>query len=282
MSKYLGIEFGSTRIKALLIDEKHNPIDSGDYTWKARFENGVWTYDLPEAIKGLKAALHGIDNLDDISAMGVSGMMHGHLAFDSEWNLLVPFRTWQCTITADAAKELTDLFGFNIPQRWSIAHLYQAILNKEEHVGKIAHITTLAGYMHYLLTGKNVVGVGEASGIFPIDSNTCDYDKAMQVINDLSKEYEKCLSKIKSLGVYDDETEFIFTKASLARGIEMYRAGCLESARSYFQNVLSHAGESLYSSSELENTAVQYLEAISWIYSNGETKIEVFIIYNDI
>lgn len=179
MSKYLGIEFGSTRIKALLIDEKHNPVDSGDYTWKARFENGVWTYDLPEAIKGLKAALHGIDNLDDISAMGVSGMMHGHLAFDKDWNLLVPFRTWQCTITADAAKELTDLFGFNIPQRWSIAHLYQAILNKEEHVSKIAHITTLAGYMHYLLTGENVVGVGEASGIFPIDSNTCDYDKGM-------------------------------------------------------------------------------------------------------
>lgn len=179
MSRFLGVEFGSTRIKALLLDENHKPIDSGDYTWTSRLENGVWTYDLPEAIKGLKEALRGIENLEDISAMGVSGMMHGHLAFDKDWNLLVPFRTWQNTITADAAKELTELFGFNIPQRWSIAHLYQAILNNEEHVKKIAHITTLAGYMHYMLTGENVVGVGEAAGVFPIDSDTLQYDKKM-------------------------------------------------------------------------------------------------------
>lgn len=205
MRNFLGIEFGSTRIKALLIDENHNPIDSGDYTWKASFENGVWTYDLEEAIKGLKVALSGIDNLGDIAAMGISGMMHGHLAFDENWNLLVPFRTWQNTMTADAAKELTELFGFNIPQRWSIAHLYQAILNKEEHIEKIAHITTLAGYIHYLLTGENVVGIGEASGIFPIDSETLQYDKVMlekfnELIADLPFKAEDLLPRVLPAG----------------------------------------------------------------------------------
>ena len=176
---YLGIELGSTRIKAVAIDETHTPVSSGDYTWASTLENGIWTYDLQEVWTGLKTALSGIENRDGIAAMGISAMMHGYLAFDKDWNLLVPFRTWQNTITAQAAAELTELFGFNIPQRWSIAHLYQAILNGEAHVSQIAHITTLAGYVHYMLTGVNAVGIGEASGMFPIDSEKLDYDEAM-------------------------------------------------------------------------------------------------------
>lgn len=130
-------------------------------------------------MKGLKEALKEIENKQGIKAVGISGMMHGFLAFDKDWNLLTPFRTWQNTITSAAAKELTELFGFNIPQRWSIAHLYQAILNKEEYVDRIAHITTLASYIHFLLTGENVIGIGEASGMFPIDSENLRYNKGM-------------------------------------------------------------------------------------------------------
>ena len=139
----------------------------------------MWTYSLDEVWTGLKTALSGVENRETVSAMGVSAMMHGYIAFDKDWNLLVPFRTWQNTITGQAAAELTELFGFNIPQRWSIAHLYQAVLNGEEHVNSIAHITTLAGYVHYMLTGVNAIGVGEASGMFPIDSDGLCYDKAM-------------------------------------------------------------------------------------------------------
>lgn len=170
MKHYLGIELGSTRIKAVAIDERHIPVSSGDYTWKSTYENGIWTYDLKEAWTGLKAAISAVEDRDRIAAMGISAMMHGYLAFDADWNLLTPFRTWQNTITGPAAAELTKVFGFNIPQRWSIAHLYQAILNGEEHVPRIAHITTLAGYVHYMLTGVNAIGIGEASGMFPIDS----------------------------------------------------------------------------------------------------------------
>lgn len=177
MKTYLGIELGSTRIKAVAIDERYAPVSSGDYTWKSSFENGIWTYSLDEVWIGLKAALSGVAHRENIAAMGISAMMHGYLAFDRDWNLLVPFRTWQNTMTAQAAKELTALFGFNIPQRWSVAHLYQAVLNGEDHVGKIAHITTLAGYVHYMLTGVNAVGVGEASGMFPINSETGAYDE---------------------------------------------------------------------------------------------------------
>ena len=176
---YLGIEFGSTRIKAVSIDENFKVISSGDYTWKSTFENGVWTYDLNEAQKGLKIALSTIKNPENIKSVGISGMMHGYLAFDKDWNLLTPFRTWQNTITAQSAEELTNLFKFNVPQRWSVAHLYQAILNDEEHIGKIAHITTLAGYIHYLLTGINAIGIGEASGMFPIDSQNLCYNAEM-------------------------------------------------------------------------------------------------------
>ncbi len=179
MKQYLGIELGSTRIKAVAIDEGCKPSASGDYTWKSTLENGIWTYDLAEAWQGLKAAISAIGNRESIACMGISAMMHGYLAFDKDWNLLTAFRTWQNTMTAEAAQKLTRLFGFNIPQRWSIAHLYQAVLNREPHVPEIAHITTLAGYVHYMLTGVNAIGIGEASGMFPIDSETNTYDEEM-------------------------------------------------------------------------------------------------------
>jgi len=177
MGTYLGIELGSTRIKAVIIDEKFRVISSGDYTWSASFSDGIWTYDLREALVGLKTALSKLEGRETVCSVGVSGMMHGYLAFDENWNLLVPFRTWQNTITGPAAQELTELVDYNIPQRWTVAHLYQAILNGEAHVESIAHVTTLAGYIHYLLTGVNAVGIGEASGIFPVDGT--DYREEM-------------------------------------------------------------------------------------------------------
>lgn len=180
---YLGIEFGSTRIKAVLTDKDFKCIASGAYDWENKFENGYWTYSKDEILKGLRECYLSLSKnieekynvkLTSVSSMGISGMMHGYLAFDENDNLLVPFRTWRNTTTEESANELTELFGFNIPQRWSIAHLYQAILNNEEHVPKIAYITTLAGYIHYLLTGRKEVGVGEASGIFPVDNGQFD------------------------------------------------------------------------------------------------------------
>ena len=176
---YLGIELGSTRIKAVAINENHIPVSSGDYTWASSYENGIWTYDLTQVWTGLKTALSGVENRETIATLGISGMMHGYLAFDKDWNLLVPFRTWQNTITGQAAEELTALFGFNIPQRWSISHLYQAVLNGESHISEIAHITTLSGYIHYMLTGVNAIGICEASGMFPIDSRKLCYDEQM-------------------------------------------------------------------------------------------------------
>jgi sugar (pentulose or hexulose) kinase len=184
----LGIEFGSTRIKAVLIGEDHMPIASGSYEWENRYENGVWTYSLEDVWRGLQESYRNLSKevlekyntpLKTIGAIGFSAMMHGYMAFDKDGNLLVPFRTWRNTITGQASEQLTELFQFNIPQRWSIAHLYQAILNKELHVKDISHQTTLAGYVHWMLTGQKVLGVGEASGMFPIDSKTNDYDKHM-------------------------------------------------------------------------------------------------------
>ena len=182
----LGIEFGSTRIKAVLIDEKHTPIAGGSHEWENRYENGVWTYSLDDIWGGLtdcyaslKADVkekYGV-TLKRLGAIGFSAMMHGYMVFDKEGTLMVPFRTWRNTMTAEAARRLTDLFNYNIPQRWSIAHLYQAILNGEKHVSGIKYLTTLAGYIHYRLTGNKVMGVGEASGMFPIDSSACDYDR---------------------------------------------------------------------------------------------------------
>jgi sugar (pentulose or hexulose) kinase len=184
----LGIEFGSTRIKAVLIGEDHMPIASGSFEWENRYENGIWTYRLEDVWTGLQESYRKLSTevfekyqtpLRSIGAIGFSAMMHGYLAFDKDGNLLVPFRTWRNTITGQAAGKLTDLFQFNIPQRWSIAHLYQAILNREPHVKGIHFQTTLAGYVHWKLTGQQVLGVGEASGMFPIDSETNYYDKRM-------------------------------------------------------------------------------------------------------
>ena len=184
----LGIELGSTRIKAVLIDQQHRPIASGDYEWENRLVNGIWTYSMESVHTGLRACVKALkDDLKDefgldlttVGAIGVSAMMHGYLPFDKDGKQLAEFRTWRNTITGEAAEKLTALFGFNIPQRWSIAHLYQAMLNGEEHVKDIAYLTTLAGYIHWKLTGEKVMGVGEASGMFPIDSETGDYDAVM-------------------------------------------------------------------------------------------------------
>lgn len=184
----LGIEFGSTRIKAVLIGDDHTPIASGSHEWENQFENGIWTYSLEDVWTGLQESYRKLSNdvsekydtsLRSIGAIGFSGMMHGYLPLDKDGNLLVPFRTWRNTMTGQAQEELTELFQFNIPQRWSIAHLYQAILNKEPHIKDIHYLTTLAGYVHWKLTGQKVLGVGEASGMFPIDSMTNDYDEHM-------------------------------------------------------------------------------------------------------
>jgi sugar (pentulose or hexulose) kinase len=184
----LGVEFGSTRIKALLIGEDHAPIASGSHEWENRFENGVWTYSLEDIWTGLQDSYRRLSKdvfekfntpLQSIGAIGFSAMMHGYMPFDKDGNLLVPFRTWRNTMTGQAQEELIDLFHFNIPQRWSIAHLYQAILNKEPHIKDISFLTTLAGYVHWKLTGQKVLGVGEASGMFPIDSKTNHYDERM-------------------------------------------------------------------------------------------------------
>ena len=175
---FLGIELGSTRIKAAGIDGSFRTVLSGDYTWKSDLVDGVWTYPMEKVWEGLRQATAPFSG-SRLGALGVSAMMHGYLAFDEDWRLLTPFRTWQNTMTARAAAELSEHFDFNIPQRWSIAHLYQAILNREEHVPQIAHITTLAGYVHFRLTGVNAVGIGEGSGIFPVDSAAKDYDAGM-------------------------------------------------------------------------------------------------------
>ena len=184
----LGIELGSTRIKAVLIDENHIPVASGSYEWENQLVDGIWTYAMDDVRTGVRACFLDLkknvqktfgQTLTRVGAMGVSGMMHGYLPFDADWNLLAGFRTWRNTITGEAAAKLTEMFQFNIPQRWSIAHLYQAMLNGEAHVKDIAHLTTLAGYIHFLLTGENRLGVGEASGMFPIDSEKCAYDARM-------------------------------------------------------------------------------------------------------
>ena len=184
----LGIEFGSTRIKAVLIDDEHKPIASGDYVWENRLEGGFWTYHDDEIWTGLQesyvnlkkdvADKYGI-KLTKVAALGFSGMMHGYLAFDQEGKLLVPFRTWRNSTTGPAAEQLSQLFSYNIPERWSISHLYQAILNEEDHVKDVAYFTTLAGYIHWRMTGQKVLGVGDASGMFPIDPKTKQYDAVM-------------------------------------------------------------------------------------------------------
>ena len=184
----LGIEFGSTRIKAVLVDDKNQPIASGAHEWENRYENGVWTYSLDDIWTGIQdcyqdmakdvKAKYDIE-LESVGAFGVSAMMHGYMPFNKEGELLVPFRTWRNNITGEASEKLMELFNYNIPQRWSIAHLYQAILNGEEHVKDIDYITTLEAYVHWKLTGKRVLGIGDAAGMFPIDTTKADYNQEM-------------------------------------------------------------------------------------------------------
>ena len=184
----MGIEFGSTRIKAVLVDENNKPIASGAHDWENRLENGIWTYSLDDIWNGLQdcykkltedvEAQYG-EKLTKIGAIGFSAMMHGYMAFNEKDELMVPFRTWRNTITEEASNKLTALFNYHIPQRWTIAHLYQAILNGEEHVADLKFVITLAGYIHWKLTGEKVVGVGEASGMFPIDIATGQFNEKM-------------------------------------------------------------------------------------------------------
>ncbi len=185
---YLGLELGSSRIKTVLIDSDYNVLAAGSHDWENSLLDGIWTYSLAEAEQGLQASYRSMaDQVQELyglqvtsaRALGVSGMMHGYLPFDQEGQLLVPFRTWRNNMTAPAASQLADLFGHPIPQRWSIAHLYQAMLAGEDHLDRIAHLTTLAGYLHWRLTGQKVLGIGEASGVFPIDPTLKDYNQAM-------------------------------------------------------------------------------------------------------
>ncbi|HAU50270.1 MAG TPA: ATPase, partial [Clostridiales bacterium] len=171
----LGIEFGSTRIKAVLVDTKGNPIASGSHEWENELLDGVWTYSEDAIWNGLSDCYSDLKKnvkdqygvtIKNLGAIGFSAMMHGYLPFNEKDTLLVPFRTWRNTITEEAANKLTEAFNFNIPQRWSISHLYQAILNGEPHVPSIRHFTTLAGFVHFKLSGKKVLGVGDASGMF--------------------------------------------------------------------------------------------------------------------
>ena len=184
----LGIEFGSTRIKAVLIDTDNNPIAQGSFEWENQLVDGLWTYSIDTIWKGLQDCYADLRKnvkaeydceIKQLAAIGISAMMHGYMAFGKDENILVPFRTWRNTNTAKAAAELSELFHFNIPLRWSISHVYQAILNGEDHINKIDFLTTLAGYIHWQLTGKKVLGVGDASGMLPIDSNTNNYDAEM-------------------------------------------------------------------------------------------------------
>ena len=184
----LGIELGSTRIKAVLVDQMGTVIETGGFDWENSLVNGIWTYSLEEVWTGIQACYKNLCyrvkqkydvKINKLSAMGISAMMHGYLPFDKYGNQLTEFRTWRNNFTGEAADKLTDLFQYNIPQRWSIAHLYQAILNEEEHVKDIEYLTTLAGYVHWKLTGEKVMGVGEASGMLPIDLNTRDFNQEM-------------------------------------------------------------------------------------------------------
>ena len=184
----LGIEFGSTRIKAVLIDDKFNPIAQGSHEWENRYENGLWTYSLDDIWTGLQSCYADLGEdvmkrygaqLTSLAGIGISAMMHGYMPFDSAGNLLVPFRTWRNTNTGKAAKELSDLFNFNVPLRWSVSHLYQAIIDNEPHIKEISFVTTLAGYVHWMLTGEKVIGIDDGSGMFPLGSDGCSYDAVM-------------------------------------------------------------------------------------------------------
>ncbi len=238
----LGIEFGSTRIKAVLIDESHVTVAMGTHDWENRLENGIWTYSLNDIWGGLQdcyanlaadvKAKYNVE-LTTIGAIGFSAMMHGYMAFDKDDNLLMPFRTWRNTITAQSSAVLTKELGFNIPQRWSISHLYQAILNGEDHVKDITFFTTLAGYIHYKLTGEKVLGIGDASGMFPIDSEIHNYNQKMIAQFDdliaekgypwkLAEILPKCLSAGEAAGVLTENgAKLLDVSGKLQAGIPL-------------------------------------------------------------
>ena len=211
---YLGIELGSTRIKSVLIDSDTNVIAQGSYEWENALVDGLWSYSLDAVEAGLRASYADMakdfesrsgEKLTEIEAIGISAMMHGYLAFDKDGNLLAPFRTWRNTNTEEAADALSEAFGFNIPMRWSVAHYYQAVLSREEHVADVAYLTTLAGYVHYRLTGERVLGVGDASGMFPTVGR--EYDpvmlaklNAMLAEKGVSTRFEEIVPKILLAG----------------------------------------------------------------------------------
>lgn len=191
MKKILGIELGSTRIKAVLIDEGAQVIAQGSHEWENKLENGYWTYSLEDVWAGLQASFADLvknfgEPITNLDSIGISAMMHGYLAFDKNDNLLVPFRTWRNTTTAKAAAELTEALGFNMPQRWSGSHFYQAVLDKEPHVSEVTFLTTLAGYVHWMLTGEKALGIGDAAGMVPILGDDYDMDK-IAIFNSLLK-----------------------------------------------------------------------------------------------
>lgn len=238
----LGIEFGSTRIKAVLIDENNAPIASGSHDWENGYVDGIWTYSLEDIWSGLQDSYRNMAAdvkqqygvaLEKIGAIGFSGMMHGYMVFDKEEKLLVPFRTWRNNITGQASEELTKLFQYHIPQRWSIAHLYQAILKNEKHISEISFMTTLAGYIHWKLTGQKVIGVGEASGMFPIDSETKSYygqmiDKFNELpeVKKLPWKLQDILPKVLTAGedagvLTEDGAKLLDTTGALKAGIPL-------------------------------------------------------------
>lgn len=238
----LGIEFGSTRIKAVLVDEMHRPVASGSHDWENQLVDGIWTYSLDAVWKGLQDCYQKLAEevrkqygvpITRLSAIGFSGMMHGYMPFDGEGELLVPFRTWRNTMTGEAAAALTKEFSFNIPQRWSVAHLYQAILNGEEHVDRIRFFTTLAGYIHWKLTGEKVLGVGEASGMFPIDAGTGNYHQrmlaqfdALDAVKKYSWRLEEILPKVLLAGEHAgnltaEGAKLLDVSGNLAAGIPL-------------------------------------------------------------
>ena len=242
----LGIEFGSTRIKAVLVDETNAPIASGSHEWENQLVDGIWTYSLDAIWNGLQdcyrdmaedvKAKYGVE-VTSLAGIGFSAMMHGYMPFNAAGELMVPFRTWRNTITEQASEELTELFQFHIPQRWTIAHLYQAILNGEEHVKDIAFVSTLAEYIHWQLTGEKVAGVGEASGMFPIDTATKDYNAEMVKKFDelvapkgfgwkLSEIFPKVLAAGESAGTLTAEgAKLLDVSGKLQAGIPLCPAG---------------------------------------------------------
>jgi len=227
----LGIELGSTRIKAVLIAEDGTPLASGGFTWENSLLDGIWTYPQEEVWQGLSACYGSLRNdienkygilLRRVKSIGISGMMHGYLVFDKNGEQLTPFRTWRNNITGDASKELTELFGYPIPQRWSIAHLYQAVLNKEAHVAEIAYMTTLAGFVHQRLTGEKVIGIGEASGMFPVSIENKDFNEKMKM------EFDEQLAPLGFSWKLDDIMPKVLTAGERAGRLTEEGAGLLD------------------------------------------------------